>query len=86
MGAVLLALHSDLVHVDDDGVRSVEYVLVSDGAVFCKLGIAESILMDDLHLFHNGGVAVFGAAWGEGVSWVDTKGGVARYWPMCSAN
>ena len=68
-GAVgeLVALEAELAHVDDDGVGGVEDVLVDDGAVLGELAGGEAVLVDDLHLLDDGGLAGLAGACGGGV-------------------
>ena len=51
---ILLAFYANLLHVNDDMLRRVKDILVHHRAVFRKLSVGETILVDDLHLFHYG--------------------------------
>jgi hypothetical protein len=51
---ILLAFYADLLHVNNDMLRRVEDVLVHHRAELCKLSVGETILVDNLHLFHDG--------------------------------
>lgn len=63
--AALDALEPDLLHVRDDLVRAVKDVLVHDADKVGELGGREAVLVDDLHLLDDGGLAGLAGACGS---------------------
>jgi hypothetical protein len=63
-----LAIDLELPHLEDDGLRAVDKVLVDGRAVFEQLFRSEAVLVDDLHLLHDSRLARLARAYAEGSS------------------